>query len=186
MVGGGDTATEEALYLTKYASAVHLLVRGPRLRASGAMQDRVRAHDKVTVHHSTQARAPPAPRQAGAAGAGRGPAAAPRGRGLQAGGRQPRVERVQAHVCPLKRLRWPSRAVRRSCRPPQAPILDCGVTAGKSARVAGAQVKDAFGDKKGMKGLVLTDTESGARPSPSRECRPTSSLHPGPAWRGSG
>ena len=56
MVGGGDTATEEALYLTKYASAVHLLVRGPRLRASGAMQDRVRAHEKVTLHHNTQAR----------------------------------------------------------------------------------------------------------------------------------
>ncbi len=72
MVGGGDTATEEALYLTKYASAVHLLVRGPRLRASGAMQDRVRAHDKVTVHHSTQARAPLAPRQTGVAGAGEG------------------------------------------------------------------------------------------------------------------
>ena len=58
MVGGGDTATEEALYLTKYASHVHLLVRGQRLRASGAMQDRVRAHGKVTVHHDTQARPP--------------------------------------------------------------------------------------------------------------------------------
>ena len=57
MVGGGDTATEEALYLTKYASHVHLLVRGQRLRASAAMQDRVRAHDKVTVHQNTQARA---------------------------------------------------------------------------------------------------------------------------------
>lgn len=56
VVGGGDTATEEALYLTKYASAVHLLVRGPRLRASGAMQDRVRAHEKVTLHHNTEAR----------------------------------------------------------------------------------------------------------------------------------
>ena len=56
MVGGGDTATEEALYLTKYASHVHLLVRGQRLRASAAMQDRVRAHDKVTVHQNTQAR----------------------------------------------------------------------------------------------------------------------------------
>ena len=56
VVGGGDTATEEALYLTKYASAVHLLVRGARLRASGAMQDRVRAHEKITVHYNTQAR----------------------------------------------------------------------------------------------------------------------------------
>lgn len=40
VVGGGDTATEEALYLTKYAGHVHLLVRREKLRASKAMQDR--------------------------------------------------------------------------------------------------------------------------------------------------
>ncbi|KAF6140768.1 hypothetical protein GIB67_035195 [Kingdonia uniflora] len=40
VVGGGDTATEEALYLTKYARHVHLLVRREQLRASKAMQDR--------------------------------------------------------------------------------------------------------------------------------------------------
>ena len=45
VVGGGDTATEEALYLTKYARHVHLLVRKDQLRASKAMQDRwVLAH----------------------------------------------------------------------------------------------------------------------------------------------
>lgn len=40
VIGGGDTATEEALYLTKYARHVHLLVRRDQLRASRAMQDR--------------------------------------------------------------------------------------------------------------------------------------------------
>ncbi|GFY81115.1 NADPH-dependent thioredoxin reductase C [Actinidia rufa] len=46
VVGGGDTATEEALYLTKYARHVHLLVRKDQLRASKAMQDRVRKSTK--------------------------------------------------------------------------------------------------------------------------------------------
>lgn len=40
VVGGGDTATEEAIYLTKYARHIHLLVRRDQLRASRAMQDR--------------------------------------------------------------------------------------------------------------------------------------------------
>lgn len=53
VVGGGDTATEEAVYLTKYGKHVHLLVRGPRLRASAAMQDRVAANPRVTVHLNT-------------------------------------------------------------------------------------------------------------------------------------
>ena len=53
MVGGGDTATEEAAYLTKYGKHVHLLVRGPRLRASKAMQDRVYSNPRVTVHVNT-------------------------------------------------------------------------------------------------------------------------------------
>ncbi|RXH81074.1 hypothetical protein DVH24_004988 [Malus domestica] len=41
VVGGGDTATEEALYLKKYARHIHLLVRRDQLRASRAMQDRL-------------------------------------------------------------------------------------------------------------------------------------------------
>lgn len=107
VVGGGDTATEEAIYLTKYGSHVsvwqmrwgwgaasagagrhgrrlrlpalslagapagapahrpggpppaplpqiHLLVRGERMRASKAMQDRVLANPRVTVHLNTE------------------------------------------------------------------------------------------------------------------------------------
>lgn len=53
VVGGGDTATEEAIYLTKYARHVHLLVRKDRLRASKAMQDRIVNNPNVTVHFST-------------------------------------------------------------------------------------------------------------------------------------
>jgi Pyridine nucleotide-disulphide oxidoreductase len=37
-VGGGDTALEEAVYLTKYGKHVHLLVRSERMRASKTMQ----------------------------------------------------------------------------------------------------------------------------------------------------
>ncbi|EIE25491.1 putative thioredoxin-disulfide reductase [Coccomyxa subellipsoidea C-169] len=53
VVGGGDTAAEEAMYLTKYGKKVHLLVRGPKMRASAAMQDRVLEHEKVEVHYNT-------------------------------------------------------------------------------------------------------------------------------------
>lgn len=53
VVGGGDSAAEEAVYLTKYASRVHLLVRGAALRASKAMADRALANAKVSVHFNT-------------------------------------------------------------------------------------------------------------------------------------
>ncbi|KAL5546326.1 hypothetical protein UlMin_006013 [Ulmus minor] len=54
VVGGGDTATEEAIYLTKYARHVHLLVRRDELRASRAMQDRVYNNPNITVHFNTE------------------------------------------------------------------------------------------------------------------------------------
>lgn len=55
VIGGGDSAAEEAVYLTKYGSHVHLLVRSGKMRASKAMQDRVLSHPKVTVHWHTVA-----------------------------------------------------------------------------------------------------------------------------------
>ena len=54
VVGGGDSACEEAVYLTKYGSHVHLLVRSERLRASAAMADRVQANPQITVHWNTE------------------------------------------------------------------------------------------------------------------------------------
>ena len=53
VVGGGDSACEEAVYLTKYGSRVHLVVRSEQLRASAAMIDRVRANEKITIHWNT-------------------------------------------------------------------------------------------------------------------------------------
>ena len=54
VVGGGDSACEEAEYLTKYGSHVHLLVRSKKLRASAAMADRVNANSNITIHWETQ------------------------------------------------------------------------------------------------------------------------------------
>ncbi|GAC1458510.1 MAG: thioredoxin-disulfide reductase [Chamaesiphon sp.] len=54
VVGGGDSAAEESIYLTKYGSHVHMLVRGDKMRASKAMQDRVLSNPKITIHWHTQ------------------------------------------------------------------------------------------------------------------------------------
>ena len=56
VVGGGDSACEEAMYLTKYGSRVHLIVRSDQLRASKAMADRVLANPAIQVHWNRQVR----------------------------------------------------------------------------------------------------------------------------------
>ena len=55
VIGGGDSAVEEAVYLTKYGNRIHLLVRRGELRASKAMQERALNHPQITVHWHTEA-----------------------------------------------------------------------------------------------------------------------------------
>ena len=49
VVGGGDTACEEALYLSGICNKVYMIVRKPYLRASKIMQERVSANPKIQV-----------------------------------------------------------------------------------------------------------------------------------------
>jgi thioredoxin reductase (NADPH) len=55
VIGAGDSAAEEAIYLTKYGDTVNLLVRSDTMRASKAMQDRVLSNSKIKVHWNTEA-----------------------------------------------------------------------------------------------------------------------------------
>ncbi|HZH36822.1 MAG TPA: thioredoxin-disulfide reductase [Flavisolibacter sp.] len=54
IVGAGDTAAEEALYLSKLCSTVHMLIRRSEMRASKVMQDRVKNTANINVYWNTE------------------------------------------------------------------------------------------------------------------------------------
>ncbi|GMM37368.1 thioredoxin-disulfide reductase [Saccharomycopsis crataegensis] len=53
VIGGGDSACEEALFLTKYGSKVYMIVRKDHLRASTIMQRRVQKNEKLEILYNT-------------------------------------------------------------------------------------------------------------------------------------
>ena len=48
-MGGGDTAVQESLYLTKFAKKVYLIHRRDQLRATGILRERALANDKIDI-----------------------------------------------------------------------------------------------------------------------------------------
>ncbi len=54
VVGGGNSAVQEAIFLTRFATHIDLLVRGDKMRASDVLQQELRKHaDKITIHFNT-------------------------------------------------------------------------------------------------------------------------------------
>lgn len=54
VVGGGNSAIQEAIFLTRYATKIDILVRGDKMRASEVLQSELKKHtDKITVHLNT-------------------------------------------------------------------------------------------------------------------------------------
>lgn len=54
VVGGGDSAIEEACWLARYAKSVTILVRGPKMRAAASMQDRLKDYPSIKVLYNVQ------------------------------------------------------------------------------------------------------------------------------------
>lgn len=54
VVGAGDTAAEEAMYLSKLCPNVHLIVRRDEMRASKIMEDRVKKTPNITIHWNSE------------------------------------------------------------------------------------------------------------------------------------
>ena len=54
IVGAGDTAAEEALYLSKICSKVHMIVRRDEMRASKVMQERVKSNPAIEIHWNSE------------------------------------------------------------------------------------------------------------------------------------
>lgn len=53
VVGGGNSAAQEGMFLTKFASHIDMLVRGDHLKASEVLQKKIDTTDKISIHFNT-------------------------------------------------------------------------------------------------------------------------------------
>ncbi|MCE7936574.1 thioredoxin-disulfide reductase [Candidatus Saccharibacteria bacterium CPR2] len=53
VVGGGNSAAQESLFLTRYASHIDMLVRSDKMRASDVLINKLQENDKITIHLNT-------------------------------------------------------------------------------------------------------------------------------------
>lgn len=53
VVGGGNSAAQEGMFLTKFASHIDMLVRGNSLKASDVLAEKIESSDKITIHYNT-------------------------------------------------------------------------------------------------------------------------------------
>jgi len=53
VVGGGNSSAQEALFLTRFASSIDILIRGKEWKASDVLVDEIEKNDKITVHFNT-------------------------------------------------------------------------------------------------------------------------------------
>lgn len=53
VVGGGNSSAQEALFLTKFASHIDILIRGPKWKASEVLIHEIESNEKITVHFNT-------------------------------------------------------------------------------------------------------------------------------------
>jgi thioredoxin reductase (NADPH) len=54
VIGGGNSAAEESIFLTRFAKQVTLLVRGAKLAASRVIEEKLQAHPQITVQYQTE------------------------------------------------------------------------------------------------------------------------------------
>lgn len=55
VIGGGDTACEEALFLSRFGSKINMLVRSDKMRASYNMKEKVLSNNKIQIYYNTEA-----------------------------------------------------------------------------------------------------------------------------------